>query len=100
MASLFCLTVVKADAHPCGLGPEDVFVLEMLNRLLPLPARSLFSPASFFPLDFVREQELSHPFLWALTGCTDQTDTPCLHYSLMLLSPVHGRLLLAVPPWG
>lgn len=63
MASLFCLTVVKADAHPCGLGPEEVFVLEMLNRLLPLPARSLFSPASFFPLDFVREQELSHPFL-------------------------------------
>lgn len=44
MASLFCLTVVKADAHPCGLGPEDVFVLEMPGAVEPSPSTSSQEP--------------------------------------------------------
>lgn len=29
MSSLFCMTVVTANAHHCGLGLQDVFLLEM-----------------------------------------------------------------------
>lgn len=40
MASLFCMTVVKADAQQCGLGPEDVFVLEMTGAVQLCPSTS------------------------------------------------------------
>lgn len=44
MASLFCMTVVKADAHQCGLGPKDVFVLEMPGAVQLSPSTSSQEP--------------------------------------------------------
>lgn len=50
-------TTVALDSMFFSLKCQVLF-----NYLLPLPAKSLFSSVPFFPLDIVREWELSHYF--------------------------------------
>lgn len=50
MPSLFCMTVITADAHHCGLGLKDVFLLEMPRALQLSPSTSSQEPFVIRPI--------------------------------------------------
>lgn len=50
MPSLFCTTVVTADAHHCGLGLEDVFLLEIPRAVQLSPSTSSQEPFFIYPI--------------------------------------------------